>query len=153
MDIKAIISKYDPPEENLIPILHDIQEATELKYLKDEDLVAVAEYMNIPLSEIHGTVTFYSMFSRTPRGRHIIRVCESAPCHLMGATTIIQALEAILGIKVGETTKDKNFTLELTACLGICAVAPAMMIDSEMHGNLTLEKVKEIIDGYRKEVS
>jgi NADH-quinone oxidoreductase subunit E len=151
MDIKEIIKRYDPPQENLIPILHEIQDANEFNYLTDEALEEVAQEMGRTYSEIHGTVTFYSMFSRKPRGRHIIRVCESAPCHIMGATTIIDSLKAILGVEVGETTKCKTFTLEVTECLGICAVAPAMMIDDIMYGNLTTERVHEILDTVRKE--
>ncbi len=151
MNIKEIIKRYDPPQENLIPILHEIQDENEFNYLTDEALEEVAEEMGRTYSEIHGTVTFYSMFSRKPRGRHIIRVCESAPCHIMGATTIIDALKVILGVEVGETTKCKDFTLEVTECLGICAVAPAMMIDNVMYGNLTVEKLQEILDKVRKE--
>jgi len=84
------------------------------------------------------------MFSTNPRGNYIIRVCKSAPCHVMGAKDIIENIKKTLGIEIGETTKDKLFTLELSSCLGICDVAPAMMINDEVYGNLNPDKIKKI---------
>jgi NADH:ubiquinone oxidoreductase subunit E len=85
------------------------------------------------------------MFSFMPRGKYVIRVCESPPCHILGAQTIFKAIESELGVKVGETTDDGLFTLEGTSCLGVCGVAPAMMINDEVYGNLDKEKIHKIL--------
>jgi NADH:ubiquinone oxidoreductase subunit E len=130
--------------------LHDLQRANPRNYLTGEDLRLVAEYLDLPLSHVHDAVTFYSMFSLVPRGRHIIRLCDSPPCHLAGAWSLLSALQEELGIGVGETTPDGLFTLELTSCLGVCGVAPAMMIDDQVYGNLDPERVRGILAGYRE---
>ena len=100
--------------------------------------------MNIPLSRVYGVATFYSMFSVRPRGKYIIRICERLPCHIVGAREVIQAFEEALGIRVGETTENGKSTLEYTSCLGVCGVAPAVMINDRVYGNLTPAKVEEI---------
>ncbi len=107
--------------------------------------------MNLPYSYVHGVATFYSMFSLKPRGKYIIRVCESPTCHLMGSSDVIIELAKTLGVGIGETTKDGLFTLELTSCIGVCGVAPAMMINEEVFGNLTPERVQQIIEEKRRE--
>ncbi|HDM70823.1 MAG TPA: NAD(P)H-dependent oxidoreductase subunit E, partial [Thermotogales bacterium] len=89
-------------------------------------------------------------FSTKPKGKHIIRVCESLPCHVTGGREIVETLKKILGIDFGETTSDGLFTLETTGCLGLCGVSPVIMIDDEFYGDLTPEKVEEIIEEYRR---
>lgn len=147
--MNKLLEKYAPTRENLLEILHELQDNNPNHYLPPEALQAAADYVGIPLSEVMSTVTFYSMFSLKPRGRHIIRICESPPCLLMGAESVLTALEETLGIKVGETTPDGAFTLETTSCLGACGVAPAMMIDETLYGNLSRERLTEIIDRVR----
>jgi NADH-quinone oxidoreductase subunit E len=142
---EEIITKYDPSAENLLSILHDLQDAQEQHYLTDRDLRIAAQYLHLPFSFVHGVASFYTMFSLTPRGKHIIRVCQSPPCHLMGATTLAQELTRRLGIDFGQTTPDGVFTLEMTSCLGVCGVAPAMMVNDEVYGNLTPGKIQEIL--------
>jgi len=146
-----IIHRFPKERDQLLAILHELQRANPRNYLTGEDLRLVAEYLSLPLSAVHDAVTFYSMFSLVPRGRHIIRLCDSPPCHLAGAWSVLAALREELGIDVGETTKDGLFTLELTSCLGVCGVAPAMMIDDEVYGNLTPERLKGILTRYREE--
>jgi NADH:ubiquinone oxidoreductase subunit E len=90
------------------------------------------------------------MYSLKPRGKHLIRVCQSPPCHLLGSSTISRELIKLLGIGFGETTADKLFTLEMTSCLGVCGVAPAMMVNDRVYGNLTLEHIAEVIAGLRR---
>jgi NADH-quinone oxidoreductase subunit E len=142
---EEIITKYDRSAENLLSILHDLQDAQEQHYLTDRDLRLAAQYLHLPFSFVHGVASFYTMFSLTPRGKHIIRVCQSPPCHLMGATTLAQELTRRLGIDFGQTTPDGVFTLEMTSCLGVCGVAPAMMVNDEVYGNLTPGKIQEIL--------
>lgn len=150
MDRKDILKQYTPDRENLLYILHDIQNSKKEKYLTDEDLQAVADYCNVSKAEVHGVVTFYTMFSVRKRGCNVIRLCISPPCHMMGSQSVLDYLKKTLNVKEGETTEDGLFTLETAACLGICAVAPAMMINDEMYGNLTPEKIDEIINTYRE---
>ena len=146
MTIKEIINKYGNKRENLLQILHDIQNQSLQNYISEENIKTLSEKMKIPVSDIKGTASFYTMYSFVPRGKYIIRVCESPPCYLLGAQTIFEAIETKLGIKEGETTKDGLFTLEGTSCLGICGVAPAMMINDEAYGNLNEKKINEILE-------
>jgi NADH-quinone oxidoreductase E subunit len=150
MDREKILKKYEPTRENLLYILHDIHNSKDEKNLSDEDIVAVSKYLKVSRSEVMGVATFYTMFSVKKRGHHIVRVCVSPPCQLMGSDTVFNYLKKTLGVKEGETTDDNMFTLETSSCLGVCAVAPAMMIDDDMYGNLTPEKIDEIITKYRE---
>ncbi len=150
VNIDRIIRRYEPKREYILDMLHDIQDASPTKSLSPEAMEKVAEYLGIPVSEVYGTATFYSMFSPRPRGKHIIRVCVSPPCHAAGKEEILATLKEELGIEVGETTDDGLFTLETSSCLGVCGVAPVIMIDDTVYGNLTPERVKEIIASYRK---
>lgn len=144
--VKEIIKKHGNKRENLLQILHDIQNQSDQNYISEENIKTLSEEMKIPVSDIKGTASFYTMYSFIPRGKYIIRICESPPCHILGAQTIFDAVEIKLGIKVGETTKDGLFTLEATSCLGICGVAPAMMINDEAYGNLNEKKINEILE-------
>lgn len=149
--MSSIVQKYPASPEYLLDMLHDLQEAEPKNFLSREALRAVAEYLEMPMSDVVSTATFYSMYSLKPRGRHIIRICESPPCQLVGAESLIALLARRLRIAVGETTEDGVFTLETTSCLGVCGVAPAMMIDKELYGNLTPDRVAGIIDRVRRE--
>lgn len=146
MTIKEIVDKYGSKRENLLQILHDIQNQNPRNYINKESISALSKEMNIPVSQIKGSASFYSMFSFIPRGKYVIKVCESPPCYLLGAESIFKAIECKLGITIGETTKDGLFTLEGTSCLGICGVAPAMMINEDVYGNLNEEKIFQILD-------
>lgn len=150
MTSQKIIQQYDPSPENLLSILHDLQDANQRHYLTELDLQAAAGYLRLPFSFVQGVATFYTMFSLTPRGRFIIRICESPPCHLMGSTTIAQELMKQLSIQFGETTGDELFTLEMSSCLGVCGVAPAMMVNDEVYGNLTPQRIREILEEKRR---
>lgn len=147
---EQILKKFEPRLDNILYILHDLQDNNPQRYLAREDIEKCATYLNIPFSYVHGVVTFYSMFSLKPRGRYIIRLCESPPCHLMGSESLLEYLEKKLKIDIGETTSDGTFTLELTSCLGICGVAPALMVNEEMVGNLTPERLDAILEERRQ---
>jgi len=149
--VKSLLEKYAPTAENLLDILHEIQDAEPQNYLTRDALRAVAEYLDLPLSEVVSTATFYSMYSLKPRGRHVIRICESPPCQLVGAESLIDLLSTHLGVGVGQTTDDGAFTLETTSCLGVCGVAPAMMVDEELYGNLTLARIVDVIEKVRRQ--
>jgi len=148
--VRSILEKYPASAEFLLDILHDLQEADPRHYLSPEALRAAADHVGVPIAEVVGTATFYTMFSLKPRGRHIVRLCESPPCQLMGAESVLEVLQKHLGVRVGETTKDGMFTLETSSCLGVCGVAPAMMIDAELYGNLTSGRVVAVIEQVRR---
>ena len=147
---KEICEKYTPEKDNLLYILHDIQDHHPQHYIPEEAVQVVAEYLNIPTNHIYGVLTFYTMYSTKPRGKNIIRLCESPPCYIKGSTNILRKLKMLLGVNTGETTKDGLFTLELCTCLGVCGNAPVMMINEDVYGDLTEEKVEEIIDKIRR---
>jgi NADH:ubiquinone oxidoreductase subunit E len=147
MSVKEIVDKRGNSRENLIQILHDIQDGSGDNSLHPESVEELAKTMGLNVADVVSTASFYTMFSLSPRGRHVIRVCESPPCYVMGEEDVLQALRDRLGIAVGQTTEDGCFTLETTSCLGACGVAPVMMVDEEIYGNLTRDKVFEIIDG------
>ena len=150
MKTDKILKQYQRTGDNLLAILHDIQDASPQHYLSDDDLRAVADYLRLTYSFVLGVATFYTMYSLKPRGKNLIRVCQSPPCHLLGSSTISRELIRLLGIGFGETTADKRFSLEMTSCLGVCGVAPAMMINDQVYGNLTVERIAEVIDGLRR---
>lgn len=143
---EEIFGKYRPEKENLIYILHEIQDSHPQHYISEEAVHKVAEYINVQPSHIFGVLTFYTMFSTKPRGKNIIRLCESPPCFHRGSEKILRKLADLLQVRVGETTEDGLFTLELCACLGVCGNAPVMMINEDVYGNLTEERVEEIIN-------
>lgn len=147
MTIQEIVEKRGNSRENLIQILHDIQDSSGDNSLHGDAVEELARTMGLNVADVVSTASFYTMFSLEPRGRHLIRLCESPPCYVMGEEDILEAIREKLGIELGETTGDGCFTLETTSCLGACGVAPVMMIDEEIYGNLTREKVVEILDG------
>ena len=129
----------------LINTLHAIQDHYG-NFIPIEAAEALKEVTGTPLSRIYEVLTFYTMFATHKRGKHVIRVCKSLPCHVTGGQAVIDSLKYRLEIDFGETTEDGLFTLEETSCLGLCGVSPAMMINDEAYGNLTPERVSEIID-------
>lgn len=139
-------AEFGPQKENLISLLHRIQNEQEFHYIPEERIKEIADFLRITPSELYGVISFYSMFSTEPRGRYIVRMCRSAACHVMGTGTLIGSLKEILGIDVGETTRDNLFTLEVSSCLGMCDVAPAMMVNDEVYGNLTDERIQKILE-------
>jgi NADH-quinone oxidoreductase subunit E len=150
--IKKVLKKFSPLRENLLLILHDLQDNHPQNYLTEEALESTAKYLKLTKSTVYGVARYYSMFSIKPRGRHIIRVCVSPVCELLKVNDVVSALEHSLGIKTGETTSDGLFTLELSECLGQCQEAPSMMVDKQVYNNLTRENIVEILDSYRKDL-
>ena len=150
MERIRILKKFEPKRENLLLLLHALQKNNRQNYLTEEDLESAGRYLSLPPSLVHGAATFYSMYSLKPRGQYIVRICQSPPCHQMGSSDLIEEASRALGVGVGETTPDGLFTLETSECLGICAVAPAMTVNEEVHGNLTAERVRAIFSEKRR---
>ena len=147
IQIDAILAKYEGQKGSLIPILQEVQGL--YNYLPKDVLEYVAVKTGVPISEIYGVVTFYSLFHLNPRGRNIIRVCQGTACHVRGGKLILQALEKELGIKAGHTTEDLRYTLETVACIGACGLAPVMQINDDTHGRLTPDKLPAILKRYQ----
>ncbi len=132
--------------EELIPILLDVN--TSLGYLPTTAMAEISNGMKLPISRVYSVASFYNMLSTEPRGEHVIQFCESAPCHVMGGRMVLQALQDELAIKPGETTKDGQWTLILTSCLGICGVGPVMLVDDELFGNVSSTSLLDILGKY-----
>ncbi|MGE5390989.1 MAG: NAD(P)H-dependent oxidoreductase subunit E, partial [Deltaproteobacteria bacterium] len=129
MSYKEIIAKYADKPGGIIEAYHAIQK--EISYLPVEAIAEAAEIFKVPVSQAYGVATFYSMFSIKSRGKYVIRMCESAPCHVAGAEEVLAALEKELGIKVGDSTADGKFTLELTECVGQCQATPVLTVNGK----------------------
>lgn len=146
--LDKIISKYADTKGAIIPLLQETQDF--YGYLPREVLVRIADKMNTDVSQVYGVATFYAQFRLKPVGKHIIRVCHGTACHVSGAERVTEVCEEELKIKDGETTKDRQFTLESVACLGCCSLAPVMMIDNRTYGRLSDRETKKIITQLRK---
>jgi NADH-quinone oxidoreductase subunit E len=145
--IDGIIRQYGARESAILAILQDIQ--AEEKYLPKETLEYVSQRMQIPLGQVFRIATFYNALSLKPRGRHKIDVCLGTACHVRGGERILSKLERDLGVSVGETTKDKRFTLETVHCVGCCSLGPVAVIDGDVHGRLSQDKVPALLKDFK----
>ncbi|MCP4403714.1 MAG: NAD(P)H-dependent oxidoreductase subunit E [bacterium] len=141
--IQDTLNTFHHKREELVPILRSLND--EIGYLPKEMLKELSHELHLSESHTYGVATFYSMLSTEKKGEHPIKICESAPCHVVGGRTVITAIQDELGIEAGETRDDGKFSLEMVSCLGVCGVGPVMMVNSEVYGNLTPEKAVEIL--------
>jgi len=148
-EIDKIIERYDRRESAILAILQDIQ--AKERYLPREVLEHVGEQLRIPLNRIYRIATFYRAFSLKPRGRHEICVCMGTACHVRGAQRIADQMNLQLGIRPGETTEDRNFTLETVNCLGVCAAGPVVAIDGQYFGKMSSTKVEGTLKKFRSD--
>jgi len=146
--VKNLADKYGRSRESLIPILQGVVQ--EERYISSEAMTEIARELDMSAAKVYGTATFYSFLDTQPRGKFVIRVCKTISCAMKGKNLIIQELEDMLKIKVGETTSNRKFSLLETNCLGWCHKGPAMLINDEAYPELTPEKVREIINEYMK---
>ena len=152
--LDTIISRYEDPSGRLLGILGEIQDQE--GYIPRESLVMLAEKLDVRLSQLYSLATFYTYFSLTPVGEHVITVCMGTACHVKGASEILQALEEMLGIKSNTsddgkfsiTTADKKFTLEIARCFGACSMAPVLRVDGNLYGYATKEDLPGILAEY-----
>jgi NADH-quinone oxidoreductase E subunit len=147
IQLKEFIDENRNKKGCLIPVLHMAQ--TIFGYLPKEVQNFVAMEMDISVSIITGVVTFYSYFKLFPVGRHTITVCLGTACYVRGAKKILEALEKKIGIKIGETTEDRRFSLGSQRCLGSCGLAPVIMIDKDVHGRISAKKLDAIMEQYK----
>ena len=141
--LETIFSNYEGKRENVIPILQKVQE--EYTYLPEHLMAEIANYTRVPASDIYGVATFYAQFRFTPTGENLISVCRGTACHVRGAPRIFEEITDLLNLDGEGTTEDKKYTVETVACVGCCALAPVMTINEEVHGDLTKQKVKKLV--------
>jgi NADH:ubiquinone oxidoreductase subunit E len=146
--LKEVLANYEGEKHELIPVLQDTQAA--FRYLPAAAIKEIARFLNVSESTVYGVSTFYAQFKLTPLGRKVIRVCRGTACHVRGSSKVLTEMEKQLGIKAGETTDDMEYTLETVACIGACALAPTMTIDSETYGKMTTKRVAEVLGDRNK---
>jgi len=143
-NLDDVFSRFSGERGDLIPILQEIQ--TVEGYIAAEAMSLTARFLNVPESTVYGVTTFYAQFYLARQGRHKIKVCLGTACHVRGGRRIMQAVRRRLGISPGETTEGYEFTLERVACLGSCALAPVVVIDDRIYGNMTVARVETLLD-------
>lgn len=151
--VKAAIETYGATRDALIPILSEINRT--LGYIPAEAFEEVRkqlqtsdELVNVSKGQLFGLASFYDMLSTRPRGRHVIKFCENAPCHVVGGKAVWNTLRETLQLKNGETTPDKKWTLVTTSCLGLCSVGPVVLIDDDLYGNVSPHQIDDILARY-----
>jgi len=144
---EALLVQWKDVKGNVIPLLQKTQE--HFGYLPIEAMGEIARVTGRSPSEIYGVATFYAQFRFKPMGRHNMKVCHGTACHVQGADTLDTAVESRLGVLPGDTTADGEFTVERVACLGCCSLAPVVMIDGEVYGRLTGDKLGKVIAAAR----
>ena len=142
-EINAIIDQYKGLPGGIIEAYHAIQK--KYSFIPEEAIIEAAKVFAVPVAEAYGVASFYSYFKIGERGRYVIRLCESAPCHIAGMAEVVAALEKELGIKMGETTPDGKFTLEYAQCVGQCQATPVITINSKPFGDMTADKVPSLL--------
>jgi len=147
-EFEEIFKKYPDKNQALLPCLHLAQ--GKCGYLTEEIISFLAQELGLPKVEVYSVATFYSMFTLEEAGKFVIRICVSLPCYLKGSREILEAIKKELNIEAYQTTADKKFTIEPVSCLGLCDIAPAIMINEKVYGNLTPQKVKDIIQKYKE---
>ncbi len=146
-ELKKIIDSKKDLRDPLIEVLREAQLL--FGYLPKEVLVFIAREMKLPINKIYGVVTFYNFFSLKPRGKYVINVCTGTACYVKGAARVVEMFEESLGIKLGETTPDKKFTLSSVRCVGACSLAPVVVIGDETYGRVaTKEQIKKILENF-----
>ena len=145
-ETKEILSKYKKEKDNLIKILEEVQ--VKYGYIPKESQIEISEYLNMPLAEIYGVITFYSRFTLNPKGKYNVSVCLGTACFVKGSKEILQSAKEKLGIEEGQTTEDGKFSIDTTRCVGACGLAPVFTINDEVYGKATVKKLNEVLDEY-----
>jgi NADH-quinone oxidoreductase E subunit len=145
--VEEVIAKFPKTRENLISILQEVQ--AEYGFLSRDSINRISDYLKLPSSKIFGVATFYNQFKLTAPGKIQISMCRGTACHVKGSLNLLDTCSQVLGIEVGQTTKDGLFSLETVACLGCCSIAPAMMVNGRFFGRLDKKKVEYLLDTWR----
>jgi NADH-quinone oxidoreductase subunit E len=139
-----ILDQHGRNPARLIPILQAVQE--EYRYLPEEVLCFVATALDLPAARVFGVATFYAHFALKPKGKHVIRLCDGTACHVKASIPILDALRSRLGLAGKDTTDDMLFTVETVSCLGACGIAPVVVVDEKVHGQMTPQAAVAIVD-------
>ena len=148
-ETKEILSKFKKSKDYLIMILEEVQ--SKFGYIPQVSQMEISEYLDIPVAEIYGVVTFYSRFTTKPKGKYNVSVCLGTACFVKGSKAILERAKQKLGLEEGETSKDGKFSLDSTRCVGACGLAPVFMVNDEVYGNATVKQFDEVIDKYMNE--
>ena len=147
--IATIAERYHKEPHQLMRILLDIQNAAS-NAIPREVAIVVSRVTGIPEAKLYGFISFYAMISPKPRGKYVIRMCESAPCHVTGAVAVMESITKTLGIQPGETSRDGRFTLEYCQCLGVCESSPAILVNDIVYKNLTPGRAATLMEDYMR---
>jgi NADH:ubiquinone oxidoreductase subunit E len=147
--IDRIITSYRGQKWALIPLTQEIQE--KVGYIPPEVIPRIASALGLFPAQVQGVITFYAQLYTEPRGKNIVRVCRGTACHVRGGSSILKLVRQHLGIEEGQTTEDMEYTLETVACIGVCALAPNMMINKDTYGSMNPRKVARLFSGRKKE--
>lgn len=147
--LKKVIADHKSDPGALMPVLLEAQNI--YGYLPAEVQSIIADELNVSLAEVYGVATFYARFSLNPKGKHLVSVCLGTACYVGGSDKILAEVEKELGVKCGESTPDRKFTIESCRCVGACGLAPVMVIDGEVYGKITAKDVKGILEKYIKD--
>lgn len=142
-EVREALKKTPPQRRHLIPVLQRVQST--LSYLPAEAIELVATHLNLSPTDVYGVATFYNQFRFTPPGRHPARICMGTACHVKGGEIILEHFERKLEIKEGETTPDREFSIDRVACVGCCALAPVALMGETLHGHMVTGKVEGLI--------
>ena len=146
-EIENIISRYPGRESALLPALYIAQR--EFGWLSNEAMLCVSNALNLPEAKVRGTASFYSMFKHQPVGRNLVQLCTNISCMIAGSDDLVDFLKTEYGIEPGETTPDGRFSLVIMECIGACGTAPAMLVNTDFHENLTEQSIEEILEKYK----
>jgi len=146
--VEKILAGFKGEKSEVIPILQQVQQA--LGYLPQPVMKRIAGFVKVPECTLFGVATFYAQFKLVPTGKNIVRVCRGTACHVRGGARILKDVEKRLGIKPGESTPDMEYALETGACIGACALAPNMVVNDKIYGNLNSKKIASILDAYKE---
>jgi NADH:ubiquinone oxidoreductase subunit E len=144
--VQSAVARRGTHRDELIPILSDINR--DLGFLPSQALQEVAQQLGIPKSSVFSVATFYGMLNTKKRGRHVVLFCESAPCHVVGGREVWNRLRSELKLESGQTSPDKKWSLVTVSCLGVCGVGPVIVVDEDIHGNVTTDMIPEILARY-----
>lgn len=146
--ITETLAQFTNDRANLIPILQKVQEAE--GYLSPESVAQISRFLRVSQNDVYSVASFYAQFRFEPQGKHSVKVCQGTACHVRGGRELLNAVERELKLEPGHTTTaDLQFTLERVACVGSCALAPIMLVDTDVYGRLTMAKAKSLIAEYR----
>ena len=145
--LESLCDKYQPIKDNLIQMLNEVQE--HYGYIPMNAQKTLSEFLNVPMAEIYGVITFYSRFTLKPKGKYNIAVCLGTACFVKGSEAVLDKAKQMLKIDVGQTTEDGKFSIEATRCIGACGLAPVFTVNDEVYGKATPEMIEKVIKEYQ----